>query len=149
MTPRLRVVMLVAIAAIALTACAGKKQSPKDEARAAFDDVRTSVETIVKDPGRAKQVTALIDEVERNFKEAAADIDARRAAVWRLSSNYDTPQAELEAALANVRESMRANRKKFSDTRRRLAEVLTREEWEALQKERSKALERAVAAALS
>lgn len=149
MTLRLREVVLVAIAAIALAACASHEQSPQDEARAAFDDVRKAVKTIVTDPGRAAQVTALVNEVERNFREAAADVGARRAAVQRLASNYDTPQAELEAALAKVRESMRANRKKFGDTRRRLAEILTREEWEALQKERSRALERAVSAALS
>lgn len=146
---RLRNLMLVAIAAIALTACASKELSPEDEARAAFDDVRASIQTVVTDANRASQAIAVIDEIERNFKEAAAGVDARRAAIRKLFSSYDTPEADLEAAFAKMRENMRSNREKFSDTRRRLAEILTAEEWETLQKQRSEALEKAVAATFS
>jgi len=149
MPMRLREIMLAATAAIALTACAGSKEAPEDEARAAFDDVRTSIQSVVSDPGRAAQATALVDDMERNFREMAANVDERRAAILKLSANYDTPEAELEAALARERDIMRTNRKHFSDTRRRLAEILTDEEWDELQKQRSEALEKAIAAALS
>ena len=148
-TSRLRDATLATVAALALAACAGSKEAPEDEARAAFDDVRTSIQTVVSDPGRAAQATALVDEMERNFREMAANVNERRAAILKLSANYDTPEAELEAALARERDIMRANRKHFSDTRRRLAEILTDEEWDKLQKQRSKALEKAIAAALS
>ncbi len=145
---RLNEVILVAITAIALTACASIKKSPEDKAQAAFDEVRMSVQTIVSDADRAAQATALIDEMERNFRNNAAEVDERRAAFNRLWSNYDTPEAELEVALAKVRESMRINREEYSDTRHRLAEILTVEEWKALQKQRNKALKRAVSATL-
>ena len=141
--------MLVTIAAILLTACAGSKQSPEDEARIAFSDVRVAIQTVVSDPSRAAQATALVDEMEQNFRKAAANIDERRAAFHELSSDYDIPQTALEEALAKERDIMRANWKKLSDTRRRLAEALTDDEWRELEKQRSKALERAVAAAIS
>ncbi len=129
-----------------LSGCSSSKQSPEDEARAAFDDVRDAVRAIVIDPDRAAQAVALVNEMEQNFQQASADVDARRATFQELFSNYDTPEAELEAVLVKMRETMRNNRQKIGDTRERLAEILTDAEWEALQKERSKALDKAVAA---
>lgn len=141
--------MLIVIAAVLMTACAGSQQSPEDEARIAFADVRMAIQTVVSDPRRAAQAIALVDEMEQNFREAAANVDERRAAFHELSSNYDIPQTELKEALTKERNIMRANREKLIDTRRRLAETLTDDEWKDLEKQRSKALERAVAAAIS
>ena len=79
--------MLVTIAAILLTACAGSQQSPEDEARIAFSDVRMAIQTVVSDPSRAAQAIALVDEMEQNFSKAATNIDERRVAFHELSSD--------------------------------------------------------------
>jgi DNA repair exonuclease SbcCD ATPase subunit len=138
---------LLAAVAVVLAACAGNKQSPEDEARAAFDDVRAAIQEVVTDQERAARATELVSEMEQVFKDAAVSVDERREAFRTLSSNYDASQAELEAALERVREGMRENYQKYSETRRRLASVLTNEEWETLQKKRSEALNKALAAA--
>lgn len=140
---------LLATAVLAITACAGNKESPEDKARAAFDDVEVAIQDVVTDQERAARATALVREMEQFFKDAAVSVDERRAAFRRLSSNYDAPQADLEAALERVREGMRENYRKYMESRRRLASVLTDEEWDALQKRRSKALNKALAAVRS
>jgi len=140
---------LLVVAVLAIVACAGTEQSPDDEARVAFDDVRAAITDVVADQERAAQATALVDEMEQVVKDAAASHDARRDAFRRLSANYDTPRAELEASLEQVREGMRDNYRKYIDTRRRIAALLTDEEWETLQKQRSEALSKALAAVRS
>ena len=140
---------LITLAALTLAACAGSEESPADDARQGFEDVKASIEAVVSDPQRAAEATALIDEMVRNFEEIAVEVDRRRAAYRKLASDYNTPRAELEAALAGVRQSVRDNQRKVSNTHRRLVDTLTAEEWDELGRQTSKALEKAVAAARS
>ena len=67
---RLNAVILVAITAIALTACASTKKSPEDKAQTAFDEVRMSVQTVVSDADRAEDLARL--NVTPDFDTAAA-----------------------------------------------------------------------------
>ena len=142
-------ITLITLAALTLAACAGSEESPADDARQGFEDVKVSIEAVVSDPRRAAEATALIDEMLRNFEEIAVDVDRRQAAYRKLASDYNTPRAELESVLAGVRQSVRDNQRKISDTHRRLVDTLTAEEGDELDKQASKALEKAVAAARS
>jgi hypothetical protein len=142
-------ITLLSLATLTIAACAGSEQSPADDARQGFEDFKASIEAVVSDPQRAAEATALVDEMERNFEEIAFEVDRRQAAYRKLAADYNTPRAELEAALAQVRQSVRDNQRKVSDTHRRLVDTLTAEEWDELDKQASKALEKAVAAARS
>jgi hypothetical protein len=142
-----RYILLIACAAEALTACAGRIASPEDQARAAFDDVKASIQFVVTDPDRATRATALVDEMDYGIKEAVLLIKERKADFRTLSASYDTPEAELAAALEVVRETMRENQRKLSDANRQLNTVLTASEWQSLQKALNSALEKAIAAA--
>ena len=141
--------LILAVTTLTVGACAGTKPSPQAQADAAFQDVRSTVEEVVADPRRAAEVAELLGEMERVFTDGAALIEERRTAFRELSSNYDTPQADLETALEQLRVAMRHNYSRYSEIRTRLSATLTDEEWDALQKVRSKALDKALAAARS
>ena len=146
---RILSILMVMATALALSACAGSDQSPEDDARQGFEDVKASINTVVSDPERAAAATALIDEQMQNFDEIAQVVESRQAAYRKLSSDYNTPRSELEAALASVRQSVRDNRRKVADTHRELVSTLTAEDWDELNKQTSKALQQAIAAARS
>jgi hypothetical protein len=146
---RILSILLVMAAALALSACAGSDQSPEDDARQGFEDIKASINTVVGDPERAAAATALVDEQMQNFEEIARVVESRQAAYRKLAADYNTPRSELETALAAVRQSVRDNQRKVADTHRELVSTLTAEEWDELNKQTSKALQKAIAAARS
>jgi hypothetical protein len=135
--------------ALGIAGCSGNKQTPQEAEQQAFEDVKAEIQSVVTDPKRAAQAADLIDELETSLDKVQADIAKRKANLRQLDQNYDTPREAFETELAALRSEFRANGRRVSAVRQQLTEVLTDEEWAALEKARSKALESALETAQS
>ena len=137
---------LLILAVLAMAACAGRDESPADNADQAFDDVAAMIKSVVADPERASRATALIAELRQDLRDVAANVQERRASFVEMSSNYDVSRAELETLLSDVRATARSHEEAVSGVHRELRDILTAEEWDALEDGQSDALAAALAA---
>jgi hypothetical protein len=140
------VVLLIAVLAIGVTGCARFKGSPTDEAAEAFDDVRAEIRVAVADPERASKANELITEMQEEFISVSQTIETRRDKFVKLYADYDATQADIDAALDDILAAQRSNQQELSSFQRQLADILTDEEWQAVEKKSSKALNAAIKA---
>ena len=137
-------VLLIAVLAIGVSGCASFKESPADEAAQAFDDVRAEIRVAVADPERASKANVLITELQEDFITVSQTIETRRAKFLELYADYDAKQADIDSALDDILAAQRSNQEGLSRIQRQLADLLTTEEWDAVQKKNSKALNAAI-----
>jgi hypothetical protein len=138
------VLLLIALLAFSLTGCSRFKEAPADEAAEAFDDVRAEVRATVADPERAAQANELITGLEEKFIAVSQTIETRRNKFVALYADYDATQADIDAALDDILDVQRSNQKELSSFQRQLADILTDEEWQTVEKKNSKALNAAI-----
>ena len=101
---------------VLVAACATKPEpTPEERGRAAMDILRAAAGTVVRDPARAKEVTAAVDQMQALFDEALEATRAHVVHLRALDADYDTPQAAA---------------------RDRMAAATTDAEWESLAKAR-------------
>ena len=137
-------VLMIAVLVLGVNGCAGTRESPDDEAGEAFDDVRMGIQSVVPDPDRVSKAVAMISEIQQEFISVGQTIKTRRAKALELYANYDSTRADLEAAMNDIISISRSNREKVSDIQRQLVDLLSTEEWSAVQKKHSKALSVAI-----
>jgi uncharacterized membrane protein YqiK len=131
--------LLVAVSG--LPACSTKPKPTRAEvAVTKLDDLESSVRAVITDDARAKQVLALLDQMQSLMvaeNKALADHDRR---ITGLLTNYATSDADLRSEFDafNAARSQNARRAVGIVTRMRAA--TTAEEWSALQKARANAL---------
>ena len=145
--PTYRFSVLIAIAA-ALGACSGTKEDMDLSETQAFDDLRSEVTVVVSDVDRRNQVLVQIDDLEAILSKLDKDMEERVQQFRELYTNYDTTQADLEVAAVRVQEQMQSNFEELSAQYRQLSTLVTPEEWDSLDKAKSKAMEAAVASML-
>src|SRR5262245_38790234 len=81
---------------VLLAACASKPDAtPEEAAGAAMDTLRAAVQNVVKDPARAQEVTAAVDQMQQVFGEAQKAVQAHTERLRALDANYDTTPAEV------------------------------------------------------
>ena len=137
-------VVLLVFIALGTTGCAGKKMPPLDIEQQAFDDVRAELLSIVVDPKRAAQAVELVSELEQSFGVTRKDIELRKANLILLNEDYDASRSDIEAQIEHIVLDIRTNRNHISAIHRQFMEVLTAEEWAAIDKARSKAMNAAI-----
>jgi hypothetical protein len=125
-----------------LAACArGPEPTPEEAGRAAMDTLRAAAATVVKDPARAKEVTAAVDEMKQVFGEAFKAAQAHAEKLRALDASYDTTPAEVRSALADYNAARAQRQARLAAARDRMAVATTDAEWEQLAKARRAALE--------
>jgi len=137
-------VLMIGLLAIGAVGCASKKQPPDDEVNQAFSDVRAEIESVVTDPQRASKAADLITELEQEFIGIGETVKTRRAKFIQIYADYDSTRADIDAALDAIQTATRSNQVEVSRIQRELADVLTAEEWDAIEKKQSKALGTAI-----
>jgi hypothetical protein len=139
-------IIFAVVVAFSLAGCAGKKQSPQDKMQAAFADVRAEIQSAVTDPERAVQADDLIKQLEQTFTGTMNSVKANKDGLRELNADYDASRADMEVELEAILSAMSANQQNVLAIRKELTALLTPEEWEAIDKARSKAVSAAVKA---
>jgi len=137
-------VALLAAITLSATGCTGKNESPLDIKKQAFDDVRAEIQSVVTDPERSAKAIELVTAIEQRFVETKNKVATRKAHLIELNANYDASRADIEADFEQIAVDIEANRQQISSIHRQLRDILTAEEWDELEKARSKALEAAI-----
>lgn len=140
--------LTVAAFALAVSACGGTKQSEADAEKEAFADLRAEITSLVPEVDRRDQALAMVDDLEVLLNKLDRDVQDRAEQFRLLNANYDATRADLEAGVAAVGRQMQSNFGQLSAQYRKLSQELTTEEWESLDKAKSKAMETAVAGLL-
>ncbi len=143
---RILIPVTIALCLGLVVACAGMKKSPEDKQKEAFDDFRATVADVIDDPDREGQAIALITELQQSFFDVR-DANAKAfAEVRKLNADYDAARADIEAALEQIVARVRSEQRHVVDANRQLRTIVTEEEWDAIDKSRSRALMAAVKA---
>jgi hypothetical protein len=141
----MRVITLAFV--LVLAACSHKpKPSSLVPAEGALDDLRAAVAREIKGPERAKQVAALVDELEQLTIAAHADFKAHAAALRTLNANYDATQAEFGKLFRDFNATRDARQARSVDINQRAKALVSAEEWNTLSRVREKAVRDADAA---
>ena len=128
-----------------LTACAGSNDlSPADTEKQAFDDFRNEVGVVIADPARQTEVITLIDALAENLHTVQARILNRNKRARQLNANYDASRAEFEALFEEATNEIITSQKIATESHGALLTITTAEEWSALSKTRSRAIDAAI-----
>lgn len=128
-------------AVLALSACSNKGQSPEQLRVQAFAEVKAEIGEIVQDPGRVEELNVLVDRMSAAYSETYDNMREGKARLRELNSDYDVSREALDAELLKMRQITVNDYKEIIEIRSDLAELLTEDEWDRLQKVRSKALD--------
>jgi hypothetical protein len=123
------------------------KPSAMESAEGAFDDLRAAVQSEIKDPDKAAQGIALVDQLEHLVIEANKDRKAHDERIRSLNANYDATEDAFHAAFSefNVRQKNRQDR--MLEINQKAKSLTTKEEWKALAKVHEEMLKKALEAA--
>jgi len=139
-TPRL---ILLAFVALSLAACAtGDKEghAPEDIEKQAFNDLRTKVRETINDSARQTKIISLVDQLQSDFNSMQNSLVSRKSNLRELFADYDAPREKFDEQVTLHETQIKSNRKQFGESRRVLVETMTIDEWSALNKTESKAM---------
>jgi len=134
------------VVAIGIAACAGNKQTLEQEESESFADLRAEVTDVVTDPDRRQLALDAVDELEVTMQRLDKSLEERVDKFRHLYANYDTTQAEMEKATDDVLVLMKSNFDAAHVQFRQLSPHLTVDEWDAINKSTSEALDASIAA---
>lgn len=137
------------LAALAVTAaivvgCAAHVGTPREQAAAAFAELRREIPLRVAEPAQQASLTALADQLEQLVADAG---EARAAAAQRLRAlhaDYDAPRAAIEAALREVRDGNQRRAERALAIRAEAASRLDDATWLEVERFRELALRAAL-----
>ena len=139
------------LAALLLLAACSHEPKPSElvTAEAAFDRLRAAVAREIRDPGRAKQASALVDELQQIEVAAHADTKAHDARLRALNDNYDAAEADVQAAFRDFNAGRDRRQESTLELNRRAKALVTEDEWHALARAQEQALRDAVEATMN
>ena len=136
--------VILAVFTLGAVGCARDKATPAEEEEQAFADVRAKILTVIADPERAANAVAVVTAVEKSFFETRRNMEARKERFRQLNADYNATRADIEAELDRIMSDVKANQKMVTDAHRQLVDLMTADEWAAVQKAQSKALSAAI-----
>jgi hypothetical protein len=131
----------VSIFLLVLNGCTGNdKPSPVDVEAAAFEELRSELRSVIKDPARTEQALAIADDLQQAFSVLRGHLLDRRGKVGRTNADYDASRDDVIALLKKVQDEIASNQKRISLLHRQLVEVTTSREWSKLAKTKRAAM---------
>jgi uncharacterized lipoprotein YajG len=127
-----------------VAACSHEPKEALKPAEGVLDELRAAVTREVKDPNRAKQAAALVDEMEQLTIRANADYRDHEAKLRALNANYDATPDEFRALFGDFNARRDKRQAQALELNRRGKALLTLQEWQELAKLREEALRKAV-----
>ena len=142
MVAKLKFPAFLAGLGLMLSACGGKEAvSALDLEQGAFQDLDAEVQAIVKDPAKAVEVQALIEQFHQEFIVLRKVVENQRIESRALNANYDATMENFEAFVAANQEHMRAARERVTGAHLAIIAATTPEEWSELHKATTKAID--------
>ena len=142
---RLAPLWAVSIFLLALSGCAGNdKPSPADVETAAFEELRSELRSVIKDPARSEQALAIVDDLQLTFSALRDHLFDRRVKVAKINADYDASREDAIAILNEIQDEMASNQQQISMLHRQLAKVTTSREWSKLAKTKSATMNAAI-----
>ena len=135
--------IFLAVVALSIAACATtdkEAQAPEDIEQEAFNDLRTEIRETIDDSTRQTTVISHVDELQIEFKSMRSSLVAGKSSVRELFADYDASRESFEELIALHDTTIRSQRKQVGESHRVLVESMTIDEWSALNKSGSKAM---------
>lgn len=110
----------------------GAKDAPVEIQSQSFDALRDTANELLADPEQAAEITELITQLENVVLQTQNDRGNHRKKIKALNANYDASEDEFSALLASISDEQDARREVVVDIRRKLAAVVSAEEWDKL-----------------
>ena len=138
---RIPYLIFIAFVTLSLAACATKEAiAPEDIEKQAFEDLRTKVREIINDSVHQTKIITLVDQLQVDFNSMRNSLVTRKSKLRELFADYDAPREKFDKQIALYDTHIKSNRKQFGDSRRVLVETMTPDEWSAVNKTESKAM---------
>jgi hypothetical protein len=133
-------------ALLVLAACSHEpKPSMVANAEKAFDELRAAVAREIKDPARAKQSIALVDEMDQLVAAADRERKLHEARLRALNESYDSTLERFRGAFRDYNALRNDWQARTLELNLRAKTLVTPAEWQALAKVREQAARRAAA----
>ena len=135
--------IFLAVVALSIAACATtdkEAQAPEDIEQEAFNDLRTEIRETIDDPTRQMTVISHVDQLQIEFKSMRSSLMEGKSSVRAIFADYDASRERFEELIALHDTTIRSQRKQVGESHRVLVENMTIDEWSALNKSGSKAM---------
>jgi hypothetical protein len=126
-----------AAAACLILACASQpRPTAAETAQATLSDLRGAVLVDIKDHARAQEVSALVDRLAEEDRNARDAVAAYRGRLLALNANYDATEDEFNKLFADFNNDRLTCQHRIAGLWTRMASLTTDAEWDALGKAR-------------
>ncbi len=126
--------------ALGMAGCAGSAQDKEAATAAAFSDMRSAVTQTVADPVRAAAASELVTEMEIELKALLATQKSFEDRLRVLNRDYDATREQFDELLSEAEVAIEKHHNAVLRINRTMLSNMTAEEWQALAKERSRAV---------
>lgn len=134
--------VVLAAAFLGVVGCSSKPEpSPRDNARTAFEELRTQLRSEIADPARRDTLLARTDELETLVAQAATDQRQTADRIAALNRSYDATEQEFLAAFGDLNEKRAARHRRLVEIHAEVRTLATDEEWRRVGKFKKLALE--------
>ena len=135
------------VLAVLPAGCSHKpKPSALEMARSVFTELRKGVREEIRDPAKAAEAEGLVDQFEQLVLEGNAARAAHESALRSLTANYDATDEDFNALFREFNEKKAGRQEEIIGILQRARALTTADEWNALAKVKSHALEKSVLA---
>jgi len=130
-----RIYYVLAAALITLGLLSGcKTLTPVEATKSAGDETRTLISEHVTDEAKAKQMIALVDQLENELMAYVEIQDAHNEALRMKNADYDASREDLQSLYDAYNRDTRAIGMKIAQTDLDMKKLATPEEWAMISK---------------
>ena len=140
---RTPLLIFIALVALSIAACATtdkEAQTPEDIEQEAFNDLRTEIRETIDDSTRQTMVISHVDQLQIEFKSMRSSLMEGKSSVRAIFADYDASRENFDELITLHDATIRSQRKQVGESHRVLVENMTIDEWSALNKSGSKAM---------
>ena len=140
---RTPLLIFLALVVLSIAACATtdkEGQAPEDIEQEAFNDLRTEIRETIDDSTRQTMVISHVDQLQIEFKSMRSALIEGKSSVRALFADYDASWESFDELITLHDTTIKSQRKQVGESHRVLVENMTIDEWSALNKSGSKAM---------
>ncbi len=98
-----------------------------------FENFRDSAKATIQDKDRAKQVVAITKQLDEEFETFTENVEKLAEQVAKINQEYSVTREELDAFAVKAKNNRKAFLDKYVEIRFQLKDLVTAEEWQAIQ----------------
>jgi outer membrane murein-binding lipoprotein Lpp len=130
-----RIYYILAAALFTLGLLSGcKTLTPLEATKSTVDEVRTLISEHVADEARAKQMIALVDQLENDLMAYVEIRTAHNEALRKKNADYDASREDMQNLYGAYNRDTRAIGMKIAQTHLDMKKLATPEEWAVISK---------------